>query len=73
MPQVVEIPIAQGAVPKAIELPPFQLPQAVHDRLQFLLDRQDDGILLPEAKRGKQRGWWSWLSFCLCYVFEHKE
>jgi len=39
MTQVVEIPI---------ELAQFQLPPAVHDRLHFLLDRQDAGTQLSE-------------------------
>jgi hypothetical protein len=37
MPEVIEIPI---------ELTHFQLPEAVHNRLQFLLDRQDSGETL---------------------------
>jgi hypothetical protein len=36
MPEIVEIPI---------ELTRFQLPQAVQARLQFLLDRQDEGYV----------------------------
>jgi hypothetical protein len=47
MSQVVEIPI---------ELTKFQLPQAVHDRLQFLLDRQDAGIRLSEHERLEAMG-----------------
>lgn len=42
MAQVVEIPIG---------LAQFQLPAAVHDRLQFLLDRQDAGTQLSERER----------------------
>ena len=47
MPQVVEIPI---------ELTQFQLPSAVHDRLQFLLDRQDAGMSLSEVERREAEG-----------------
>ena len=47
MPQVVEIPI---------ELTQFQLPSAVHDRLQFLLDSQDAGMSLSEAERHEAEG-----------------
>ncbi len=47
MPQVVEIPL---------ELTQFQLPQAVHDRLQFLLDRQDAGTTLSDAERREAEG-----------------
>ncbi|MBW4493784.1 MAG: hypothetical protein KME26_12000 [Oscillatoria princeps RMCB-10] len=42
MPEIVEIPL---------ELTRFQLPPAVHDRLQFLLDRQDEGYTLSQAER----------------------
>jgi hypothetical protein len=42
MPEVIEIPI---------ELTQFQLPQAVQERLQFLLDCQDDGQTLSLAER----------------------
>jgi hypothetical protein len=43
MPEVIEIPI---------ELTHFQLPEAVYDRLQHLLDRQDNGEILtpPESQ-----------------------
>ena len=47
MPQVVEIPI---------ELTQFQLPVAVHDWLQFLLDRQDEGIALTLLERQEAEG-----------------
>jgi hypothetical protein len=47
MPQVVEIPIG---------LAQFQLPQAVHDRLQFLLDLQDTGTQLSESERLEAEG-----------------
>jgi hypothetical protein len=47
MPQVVEIPL---------ELTHFQLPQAVHDRLQFLLDKQDAGTTLSDAERREAEG-----------------
>ncbi len=46
MVEVVEIPV---------ELTQFQLPQAVQDRLQLLLDRQDQGHELspPEKKEAE--------------------
>jgi hypothetical protein len=47
MGQVVEIPIG---------LAQFQLPPAVHDRLQFLLDRQDVGTQLSENERLEAEG-----------------
>ncbi len=47
MPEIVEIPI---------ELTRFQLPQAVHARLQFLLDRQDEGYTLSQAERQEAEG-----------------
>ncbi|HAG85597.1 MAG TPA: hypothetical protein DCL61_31775 [Cyanobacteria bacterium UBA12227] len=47
MPEIVEIPI---------ELTRFQLPQAVHARLQFLLDRQDEGCTLSQAERQEAEG-----------------
>jgi hypothetical protein len=47
MAQVVEIPIG---------LVQFQLPTAVHDRLQFLLDRQDAGTQLSECERKEAEG-----------------
>jgi hypothetical protein len=47
MTQVVEIPI---------ELAQFQLPLAVHDHLQFLLDRQDAGMQLAEHERLEAEG-----------------
>jgi hypothetical protein len=47
MPEVVEIPI---------ELTHFQLPKAVHDRLQLLLDRQDSGETLTQLERQEAEG-----------------
>lgn len=47
MPEVIEIPI---------ELTRFQLPQAVQARLQFLLDRQDEGNILSQAERQEAEG-----------------
>ncbi len=47
MVQVVEIPIG---------LAQFKLPPAVHDRLQFLLDRQDAGTQLSENERLEAEG-----------------
>ncbi|BAU12043.1 unknown protein [Leptolyngbya sp. NIES-3755] len=47
MPEIVEIPI---------ELTRFQLPEAVEARLQFLLDRQDEGHLLSQAERQEAEG-----------------
>ena len=47
MPQVIEIPI---------ELTKFQLPQAVQDRLQFLLDQQDEGHTLSLAEQKEAEG-----------------
>ena len=46
MPEVIEIPI---------ELAQFQLPQAVQDRLDLLLDRQDQGytLSLPERQEAE--------------------
>lgn len=46
MTEVIEIPV---------ELTRFQLPEAVHNRLQFLLDRQDAGETLtpPEKKEAE--------------------
>ena len=45
--EVVEIPI---------ELTRFQFPQAVQDRLQFLLDHQDAGNILSQAERQEAAG-----------------
>jgi hypothetical protein len=45
--EVVEIPI---------ELTKFQLPEAVHARLQFLLDRQDFGDTLSQNERQEAQG-----------------
>jgi len=47
MPQVVEIPI---------ELIRFQLPEAVHARLQLLLDRQDSGETLTQLEKHEAEG-----------------
>lgn len=47
MPEVIEIPV---------ELTQFQLPQAVHARLQFLLDRQDEGTPISETERQEAEG-----------------
>lgn len=47
MPEIVEIPL---------ELTRFQIPQAVQARLQFLLDRQDDGYRLSQAERQEAEG-----------------
>lgn len=47
MPEVIEIPI---------ELTRFELPQAVQARLQFLLDRQDEGHALSQAERHEAEG-----------------
>ena len=47
MAQVVEIPI---------ELTQFQLPPAVHNRLQFLLDQQDAGAALSEVEKQEALG-----------------
>ena len=47
MAQVVEIPI---------ELAYFQLPEAVQNRLQFLLDRQDEGLVLSQDERHEAEG-----------------
>ena len=47
MPKLIEIPI---------ELTRFQLPQAVQNRLQFLLDQQDEGYTLSLAERQEAEG-----------------
>ncbi|MDJ0705625.1 MAG: hypothetical protein QNJ46_20300 [Leptolyngbyaceae cyanobacterium MO_188.B28] len=47
MPEVIEIPI---------ELTRFELPQAVQARLQFLLDRQDEGHILSQPERQEAEG-----------------
>jgi hypothetical protein len=47
MPEVIEIPI---------ELTCFQLPLAVHTRLQLLLDRQDKGDILSQSERQEAEG-----------------
>jgi hypothetical protein len=38
------------------ELVHFQLPDAVQERLQFLLDRQDSGEFLTQAERREAEG-----------------
>lgn len=38
------------------ELPRFQLPEAVQNRLQELLDRQDEGERLTVAERAEAEG-----------------
>ncbi|MGB3515251.1 MAG: hypothetical protein WBA43_02270 [Elainellaceae cyanobacterium] len=45
--EVIEIPI---------KLTQFQLPQAVQARLQYLLDRQDEGSVLSQAERQEAEG-----------------
>ena len=45
--EVVEIPL---------ELTKFQLPEAVHARLQFLLDCQDTGNAVPQNERQEAQG-----------------
>ncbi|MBE8987479.1 hypothetical protein [Nostoc sp. LEGE 12450] len=47
MVEIIEIPV---------ELTHFQLPEAVQERLQFLLDRQDAGEALPLAERREAEG-----------------
>ncbi|MBW4684715.1 MAG: hypothetical protein KME40_06350 [Komarekiella atlantica HA4396-MV6] len=47
MVEIIEIPV---------ELTHFQLPEAVQERLQFLLDRQDTGEVLPLAERREAEG-----------------
>ena len=47
MVEVVEIPL---------ELTKFQLPEAVHARLQFLLDCQDTGNALSQNERQEAQG-----------------
>ncbi len=55
MAQVVEIPILLQRR-YANGLAQFQLLAAVHNRLQFLLDRQDRGTQLSENKRLEAEG-----------------
>ncbi|MFB2839535.1 hypothetical protein [Floridanema evergladense] len=65
MPEIVEIPI---------ELTHFQLPQAVQARLQFLLDRQDEGNTLSLKQNDrKQKDLWNWQNFYLCCVCDRQE
>jgi hypothetical protein len=45
--EIIEIPI---------ELTLFQLPQAVQARLQFLLDRQDEGYTLSQVEQQEAEG-----------------
>jgi hypothetical protein len=47
MPEFIEIPI---------ELTQFQLPQAVQNRLNLLLDRQDEGDTLSVLERQEAEG-----------------
>lgn len=47
MPEIVEIPL---------ELTRFQLSPAVQSRLQFLLDRQDEGNSLSQAEQQEAEG-----------------
>ncbi|WP_044196706.1 hypothetical protein [Oscillatoria acuminata] len=47
MPEIVEIPL---------ELTHFQLPQAVENRLHFLLERQDNGYPLSPEERQEAEG-----------------
>jgi hypothetical protein len=47
MSEVIEIPA---------ELTYFQLPNAVQERLQFLLDRQDSGEQLSQTERQEAEG-----------------
>ncbi|MDF5708834.1 MAG: hypothetical protein PUP90_14515 [Nostoc sp. S4] len=47
MAEIIEIPV---------ELTHFQLPKAVQERLQFLLDCQDAGEVLTQAERGEAEG-----------------
>jgi hypothetical protein len=47
MPEFIEIPI---------ELTQFQLPQAVQNRLNLLLDRQDEGDTLSVPERQEAEG-----------------
>ncbi len=47
MPEIIEIPV---------ELIHFQLPEAVQERLQLLLDRQDAGEGLTQAEQREAEG-----------------
>ena len=47
MPEVIEIPL---------ELAHFQLPEAVQQRLQYLLDRQDVGEILTASEWQEAKG-----------------
>ncbi|MEH1997249.1 MAG: hypothetical protein V7L00_00445 [Nostoc sp.] len=47
MAEIIEIPV---------ELTHFQLPEAVQERLQFLLDRQDAGKVLTQGERREAEG-----------------
>jgi hypothetical protein len=47
MSEVIEIPL---------ELTHFQLPEAVHARLQLLLDRQDSGEILTLGEKHEAEG-----------------
>ena len=47
MPEIIEIPL---------ELTRFQLSPAVQSRLQFLLDRQDEGYTLSQTEQQEAEG-----------------
>ncbi|MCC5605172.1 hypothetical protein [Nostoc favosum] len=47
MVEIIQIPV---------ELTHFQLPEAVQERMQFLLDRQDAGEALPLGERREAEG-----------------
>ncbi|MGV0106258.1 Arc-like DNA binding domain-containing protein [Nostoc sp. DSM 114160] len=47
MVEIIEIPV---------ELTHFQLPEAVHERLHYLLDRQDAGEALTQGERREAEG-----------------
>jgi hypothetical protein len=47
MPEIIEIPV---------ELTHFKLPEAVQERLQFLLYRQDTGEMLTQAEQREAEG-----------------
>ncbi|MEH2334104.1 hypothetical protein [Nostoc sp.] len=47
MAEIIEIPV---------ELTHFQLPEAVHEHLQFLLDRQDAGEVITQTERREAEG-----------------
>ncbi|MEH2008695.1 hypothetical protein [Nostoc sp.] len=47
MAEIIEIPV---------ELTHFQFPEAVQERLQFLLDRQDTGEVITQAEQREAEG-----------------